>query len=98
MPVDGAWNISMNTPLGPQQAKLNLVSDGGVLNGTWQGPRGSATIAGGTVELATVAWTVRISGPMGEVSLNFEGVVDGDTLTGKVRTPRGENAFTGTRA
>ena len=34
MSVDGKWNITINSPMGPQKATLDLKADGGALSGT----------------------------------------------------------------
>ena len=33
MSIDGSWEITVQTPMGPQSSKLELKSDGGALTG-----------------------------------------------------------------
>lgn len=98
MPVDGSWNISMSTPLGEQQARLTLQTEGNVLNGTMEGSAGSTPLTDGTVNGNQVSWNARITSPL-SITLEFSGAVDGNNISGNVKLGAFGNAtFSGTRA
>ena len=47
MSADGTWNTTMNTPMGAQQATLELQTDGGTLTGKMSGPQGEIELKDG---------------------------------------------------
>ena len=50
MSADGAWNVTINSPMGAQQATMTLVTDGSSLSGKMEGAQGTQEFAGGTVD------------------------------------------------
>ncbi len=98
MAVDGSWNITISSPMGEREVRLDASTEGGTLTGTWNGPQGSSDITGGTVEGDSMAWRVEMSGPMGAMTLAFEAIVSGDEISGTATTPQGEMPFKGKRA
>ena len=94
MPVDGTWNIIVNSPMGAQPSTLNLTTDGAILTGTQNKQR----IANGKVEGDTITWCNSITNPV-PMTLEFAGKVDGDTLNGEVKAGAfGSFSFTGSRS
>jgi hypothetical protein len=94
---DGRWSITMKSPMGDQQGELELISEGGSLNGTMVSPMGLTEITEGKVEGNQATWTVSVTQPM-KLSMKFKATVEGDTMTGKAKAglmPGG--SFTGTR-
>ncbi len=99
MAVDGTFSMSVNTPMGTQNAKLILKTDGDSLSGNVSGPRGEQSISGGTVSGDNAAWTTEASGPMGQMKLDFRATVSGDEISGTVQLGSyGSADFRGTRA
>ena len=99
MAVDGAFSISMNTPMGTQNAILTLKSDGDSISGSVSGPQGEQSFSGGTVSGDDAAWTIEVSGPMGQMKLDFKASVSGDEISGTVQLGSyGSADFKGTRA
>lgn len=100
MSIAGNWKLTLNSPLGAQQADLSLQE----VNGIYQGTMGAAT--GGTptavedlkAEGDNVSFAADADTPVGRLRLAFTGTVTGDTMAGKYRIPFGEFDFTGTRA
>jgi len=93
MPVDGTWNIIVNSPMGAQPSTLSITSNGAVLTGT----QNREQIANGKVEGNTITWSNSIKNPV-PVTLEFFGKVDGDTLNGEVKAGAfGSFPFTGNR-
>jgi hypothetical protein len=93
MPVDGAWNIIVNSPMGAQPSTLSLNSDGAALTGT----QNKQQIANGKIDGDTVTWSTSITTPV-PMTLDFVGKVNGDTLNGDVKAGAfGSFPFTGSR-
>ena len=98
MGADGTWNITMDSPMGAQQATLTLVTDGGSLSGKLAGPQGEMAFDGGTVDGDNLAWTIALEQPM-PMQIETTATVDGDTLTGESKLGSfGTAKLTGTRA
>jgi len=98
MSADGTWNITMNTPMGPQTATLTLKSNGDSLEGTVSGPQGSLDIEEGKVDGDTLTWAINMTQPMA-MRLDAKATVDGDKLTGEVDLGSfGKATMEGTRA
>ena len=98
MAVDGTFNITMNTPMGTQSAKLTLKTDGDSLSGGVSGAQGEQSFDGGTVSGDDATWSIEISGPMGQMKLDFKASVSGDEISGTVQLGSyGSADFKGTR-
>ncbi|MFC0283405.1 hypothetical protein ACFFJB_07270 [Camelimonas abortus] len=98
MAVDGAWNLTMQTPMGARTTTLALTSNGGVLSGTQSAEGQSAEIFDGKVSGDDVSWKVKITSPM-PLTLEFRGKVSGDSMEGKVSAGFvGSWGFSGSRA
>ena len=98
MSADGTWNTTMQTPMGPQQGKLLLKTDGNVLTGKLSGSQGEIEIKDGTVDGNSLAWKADITTPMA-MTLEFSATVNGDEISGNVKLGAFGNAsLTGTRA
>lgn len=85
MAVDGTYNVEIDTPMGKQESKLTLQTDGSALSGTMENPMGKLGFSGGTVSGDGVAWEVEITGPMGRMNLGYKLKVSGDDISGEVR-------------
>ena len=81
--VDGSWNTITKSPMGDQQATLNVKSDGSSFTGTYSGAMGSTEITDGKVDGDKLSWKVAIVVPM-PMTLDCEATVDGDTISGTV--------------
>jgi hypothetical protein len=98
MAVDGKWEITINSPMGAQKAKLEFTADGGTLNGTQHAQGVSQPVANGKVDGNTVSWSANITSPM-PMTLEFTGNVDGDAIKGSVKAGAfGSFPFAGGRA
>jgi hypothetical protein len=96
MGADGDWKVTMDTPMGSQQATLTLKSEGASLSGKVAGAQGIQEFSGGTV--SPLAWKINIAQPM-PMQLDFTASVDGDSISGNVKLGSFGNAtFKGTRA
>lgn len=98
MAIDGKWEITINSPMGAQKAKLDLSSNGGELTGTQHAQGSSQPVANGKVDGNAVSWSANITSPM-PMTLEFTGSVDGDAIKGSVKAGAfGSFPFTGARA
>jgi hypothetical protein len=97
MAIDGTWEITINSPMGAQKAKLELTSSGGALTGTQHAQGNSQPVTNGKVDGNSVSWSANITSPM-PLTLEFHGSVDGDALKGNVKAGSfGSFPFAGTR-
>jgi hypothetical protein len=97
MAVDGTYNITMTTPMGPQQAKLTLKSDGNSLNGIYESVMGPEKFSGGTVDGNRCEWNATAKTPMGPMNLKITATVDGDRISGQAVSPFGIATFEGSK-
>ena len=84
MSVDGLWNITVNSPMGPQKSTLSFKSGGSQLTGTATGAQGAREIADGKVDGDAVSWKLSVTTPM-PMTLEFTGAIDGDKIAGTVK-------------
>jgi hypothetical protein len=98
MSIDGAWNITIQTPMGPREASLALQTAGDQLSGTFSNQRGSSEIFDAAAHGDDLSFSTDFEGAMGKMKLDFKGSVSGDTLSGDVVFGQfGNGTFTGTR-
>lgn len=94
-PAVGAWDISMNTPVGAMPAVLTIAEDG-TGNMAADG-MGSAALSGITVDGNAVTFSAAIDAQGQSLTLTFNGTIDGDSLTGEFGSDFGSFGVTGTR-
>ena len=98
MSADGTWNVTLNSPMGAQQATLTLATDGSTLTGSMAGPQGSIDLTNGTVDGDKLAWNAELEQPM-KLTMEFTATVDGDSISGEAKLGSfGSAGFTGARA
>ena len=98
MSVTGTWNLTLNSPLGDQAARLDLHDTSGALDGTLTGKGDPAPLQRVAFDGSVVSFAADADTPVGRLNLAFSGTVTGDTLAGKYETPFGAFNFSGTRA
>src|SRR5262245_5351774 len=95
--VAGAWNITVDTPQGPNTSTLNLKQDGDKLTGDLTSAMGSTPITG-TFSAGAVAVTANIDMQGTSLQLAISGKVDADTMAGEIKLGDfGSFPFKGTR-
>jgi carbon-monoxide dehydrogenase large subunit len=95
--IDGAWKMTLATPMGPQEMTGHFQTDGGKLTGRLDSDQGSQDFEG-AVEGARLKWEMKVTQPM-PITLKYDVLIEGDQLTGKVKMGAFGNAkLTGTRA
>lgn len=99
MAADGDWTLTIETPMGPQEAKLTVKSTSatafdGVLDGQSGRQEFEGTIEGGD----TLVWTTDITVPV-PLSIGFSVKIEGDALNGSAQLGMfGSANVTGVRA
>ena len=97
MSVDGDWKVTMNSPMGSQDATLSLKAAGSGLSGKIVGPQGTQEFGDGTIEGDVLSWKISMTQPM-PMQLEFSATVDGDSIRGDVKLGAFGNAtFQGSR-
>lgn len=84
MSADGNWKVTLNSPMGPQDARLSLETDGTRLSGRADSPLGEQSFDDGTVDGDRLSWSVKVKKPM-PMTVKFEATVDGDAITGTAK-------------
>ncbi|MFG1403810.1 MULTISPECIES: hypothetical protein [unclassified Xanthobacter] len=97
MPVDGIYQITVKTPLGPQDAQMTLRAEGTDLSGFIENAKGRSEFSGGTVDGAEFRFSARIGTPIGRVHADIQGRVDGDQLSATAKLPLGTADIQGAR-
>jgi hypothetical protein len=98
MSVDGTWNVTVNSPMGPQPSTLEIKAEGGALTGTQSAQGNTQPIANGKADGNNVSWSNSITTPF-PMTLEFSGTVDGDKISGNVKAGAfGSFPFSGSRA
>jgi len=82
--LDGSWEITIQTPMGPQVSILELASDGTALTGRQSGHGETAPIYDGTVEGDGGRWRVDISQPF-PLTVALTATVAGDAISGQAQ-------------
>ncbi|MEU8002050.1 hypothetical protein AB0B66_12875 [Catellatospora sp. NPDC049111] len=88
-PIEGTWELSIQTPLGRQHTVLTLSRYNGGLTGTMRDVRHGEQVELTDLEQhgAQLCWAQSITRPM-RLNLVFEVVVDGDAMTGQAKAGR----------
>lgn len=98
MPIDGHYNLTLETPVGAQQGKMTLHTQGETLSGTLENDRGRVEFEGGTVSSENaVAFATRIPTPIGKLKAHVTGKVEGDHFHGTAKLPLGSAKIDGYR-
>ena len=98
MSITGTWNLTLNSPLGDQAARLDLQEAAGAVQGTLTGKGDPTPVQHLEINGNDVAFSADADTPVGRLNLAFKGAVSGDAISGKYSTPFGAFDFSGTRA
>lgn len=99
MSFDGQYQVTIQTPMGAQNAKLTLTQNGDDLTGSMTASSGeTADVKNGKVDGDKATWDVDVSQPM-PMTLSFEATKSGETLGGSVQLGAfGQSTFEGVPA
>lgn len=81
--ADGMWQMTLATPMGPQDMKGQFVTAGETLTGTLFSDMGDQEFSG-TVSGNVLKWEMKVKKPVA-LTLKYELHIEGDQLTGKVK-------------
>jgi hypothetical protein len=95
MSIVGIWQITVNTPMGAQQASLELRADG---TGTTSSPLGSSPIRDVRVDGDRATFAVDIEMMGQKFTLAGSASASGDAITGKYESAMGASEFSGKRS
>ena len=97
MSADGAWKITINTPMGAQEVAASITTSGDTFTGKTSSQMGDSEVSG-KVDGDTLTWSAAITTPM-PMTLEFSATVAGDAMTGNVKLGAFGNApLSGVRA
>jgi len=98
MSADGVWKTTVHAPLGVQEGRLTIHTEGGGFTGEYAGRYGSHLVTG-QVHGDRLIWTSKIVLPF-PITLDFDVRVTGDVMEGSVSGgPNvGATPFRGVRA
>lgn len=95
--VDGEWQITMSTPMGPQEMTAHFPSEGASVSGELVSEQGSQGFAG-TLDGNRIRFDLAVEKPM-KLTLKYDITIEGDELTGKAKMGMfGSAKLKGTRA
>lgn len=98
MSFDGIYNISVQTPMGPQEGKLTIKTDGEAFSGTLETASGASDFSGGSISGNMLEWRAETKTPMGAFDVAYTATIEGEKLTGEAETPLGPAPMEGTKA
>ena len=81
--VDGSWNCTVSSPMGPQNSVLTIKSDGDSFTGTNSGLLGSIDVEDGRIQGDAISFTMSLKVPMA-IDLECKATINGDSLAGTV--------------
>lgn len=79
--VTGAWEMSVDSPMGAMTMALDLKQEGEKLTGTQTSEFGENQFTG-AVKGDEIVFTISFEGPNGQMSIVHKGKVAGDSITG----------------
>ncbi len=93
--ISGAWALSVETPMGARDMKLNATQSGETLTGSIAGPRGDMPITG-TVKGNAVAFMMKVNVQGADMQIDYKGTVEGGSMKGTAKFGDfGDGTFTG---
>jgi hypothetical protein len=99
MAINGKYNVTIDTPIGPQNGSVTFKSEGAVLHGDYQiaGSNGNFT---GTADGENAKWAMTVPDPMGgNITLTFDVKVTSTDLSGSgILGPYGTSSVRGKKA
>ena len=98
MAIDGTYIMVSNTPMGRQETKLEVKTQGNVVTGTATGTNGTDKIEDGKVTGNVATFIINSITPFGVMKLDFKLTFDGDKVSGVVGSQFGDMPIEGKRA
>lgn len=83
-PTAETWNLTIQTPIGPQVSVATFIRQDAVLTGRIDGKMGGEDITEGKIDGQTLTWINDVKKPA-KIKLAFDVQIAGDQLSGKVK-------------
>lgn len=96
MSAAGRWNITLNTPMGPQSGVLELVAEGSTLTGWMSNGEHRIAVEDGRADGERLTWSAKLTKPM-RMNLKITASVTASSIEGEARHLLGRAKFSGTR-
>ena len=93
----GTWTLTIDTPRGEQNPKLEVIQADGAYTGTYHSLRGPIALNNVQTDGKSFSFDIQITVPIGNLDVSYIGEIDGDNMSGTVVNPRGEVPFSGVR-
>jgi hypothetical protein len=84
MGFDGAWDLTVNSPMGAKQFRLDVTTEEGKVAGTASMGGEAMALVDPSVADGHLRWTMKLTRPM-NITLEFDVTCDGDTLAGSAK-------------
>lgn len=97
--MDGKWEFTVKTPMGPMKSTMEFAVADGVLTGTGvDGMSGAVSdVTEGTFDGTAFAYKLAVATPFGEMVNEFAGTVEGDKIVGTAKNMMGTSPIEGVR-
>ena len=93
--ITGTWTLSVETPMGARDMKLEATQSGETLTGSIVNPQGNLPITG-TVKGNDVAFMMKVNAQGMDLQIDYKGMVEGNTMKGTAKFGEfGDGTFTG---
>jgi hypothetical protein len=93
--VSGIWMLSVETPMGARDMKLNATQAGETLTGSIATERGDMPITG-TVKGKDLNFMMKVAAQGMDIQIDYAGTVEGNTMQGTAKFGEfGNGTFTG---
>jgi hypothetical protein len=93
MAIDGTYNITIDSPMGKQNSKLTLKTEGDKLSGTQVSPMGKGEFTDGKINGNDLEWVISAMG----MKFTYTATVVGDEISGQMKAGFMKASFKGTR-
>lgn len=87
--VDGAYLLTLQTPVGPMQARLTLKSNGGELSGNISAGKGSYPFSNGWVQGSHCGFESNVQTMLGVMFVRVRATIENDLFKGTAQTSLG---------
>src|SRR5689334_1036280 len=81
---DGLWDLTIESTMGAQPARVALATHDGMLNGSLSGSFGVVDFQGGSISGRDLAWIAQVEQPL-PMALSFTATIDCDSMSGDVQ-------------
>jgi imidazolonepropionase-like amidohydrolase len=93
--IGGAWDVTVTTPQGGNEATMTVTQSGASFSGQMVSQMGTAPVENGQVAGRSVSWTITLSMGGQSMTITFHGEVEGNRIRGTVDLPgMGAASFT----